>query len=96
MTFARREEIFSKDVITITELQEILDLPSYGEAAKIMRNIKRRFDRYPVQGKLHVEDYKAYFEITEDNQRYYPEKKKPETLMPPTYRYKGIMAGGTE
>lgn len=23
MTFARREEIFSKDVITITELQEI-------------------------------------------------------------------------
>lgn len=92
MTFARREEIFSKDVITIEELRELLDLPSYGEAARMMRNIKRRFDRYPVQGKLHVEDYKAFFEITEDNLRYYPSGSDPNALMPSKYRYKGVMA----
>lgn len=91
MTFARREEIFSKDVISINELQELLDLPSYGEAARMMRNIKRRFDRYPINGKLHVEDYKAYFEISETNQRYYP-KRDGDALIPPNYRYKGVMA----
>lgn len=91
MTFARREEIFSKDVITIPELQELLVLPSYGEAARMMRQIKRRFDRYPVQGRLHVEDYKAYFEIPEDNQRYFPEPEKPEGTFPENYRYQGVM-----
>ena len=94
MTFARREEIFSKDIITIPELQELLALPSYGEAARVMRNIKRSYDRFPVNGKLHVEDYKAYFSISEDNQRYYPERKDPEKLMPPNSRYKGIMSPG--
>ena len=75
MTYARREEILAKDIITIPELQELLDLPSYGEAAKMMRNIKRRYDRFPHQGKLHVEDYKAYFEIEKDNPRYFKKKE---------------------
>lgn len=70
MTYARREEIFSKDIITIPELQELLDT-NYQDAAKIMRDIKRRYDRYPHQGKLHVEDYKAYFEISDENPRYF-------------------------
>ena len=88
MTYARREEIFSKDIITIPELQEILALPSYQEAAKMMRNIKRRFNRFPQNGKLHVEDYKAYFEISEDNQRYYPAKVEEGIEL---MRYSGIM-----
>ncbi len=88
MTYARREEIFSKDIITIPELQELLALPSYQEAAKIMRNIKRRFNRFPQNGKLHVEDYKAYFEISEDNQRYYPAKAEEGIEL---MRYSGIM-----
>lgn len=88
MTYARREEIFSKDIITIPELQELLALPSYQEAAKIMRNIKRRFNRFPQQGKLHVEDYKAYFEISEDNQRYYPAKFEENIE---SVRYQGVM-----
>ena len=88
MTYARREEIFSKDIITIPELQELLALPSDQEAAKVMRNMKRRFNRFPQQGKLHVEDYKAYFEISEDNQRYYP--AKPEENAVPM-RYCGVM-----
>lgn len=70
MTYTRREEIFSKDIITIDELAELLNT-SYQEAAKIMRNIKRRFDRYPHQGKLHVEDYKEFFGISHDNPRYF-------------------------
>ncbi len=78
MTYKRREEIFSKDIITIPELQELLALPSYGEAARIMRNIKRRSDRFPQKGRLHVEDYKAYFEITEDNPRYFKKREGEE------------------
>lgn len=74
MTYARREEIFSKDIITIDELAELLDT-NYQEAARAMRNIKRRFDRYPHLGKLHVEDYKAYFDIKDDNPRYYQTKE---------------------
>jgi hypothetical protein len=70
VTYARREEIFSKDIITIDELAELLNT-NYQEAAKVMRNIKRRFDRYPHLGKLHVEDYKAYFEISDNNPRYF-------------------------
>jgi hypothetical protein len=68
MTYARREEIFSKDSLTIADLQELLGL-TYQASAKKMREIKFRFDRLGVQGRLHTEDYFEYFRIT-DRTRY--------------------------
>ena len=62
MTYARREEIFSKDYLTIADIQELLGL-SYQEAAKKIRDIKRRNDRLGIQGKLHVQDYLDYYEL---------------------------------
>ena len=63
MTYARREEIFSKDYLTIADLQELLGL-TYQASAKLIREIKFKFDRLGVQGKLHVADYLDYYKIT--------------------------------
>lgn len=72
MTYARREEIFSKDYLTIADLQELLGL-KYQGAAEMMRTIKRELDMNPkyngqgvrldIQGKLHTQDYLDYFNI---------------------------------
>lgn len=63
MTYARREEIFSKDYLTIADLQELLGL-TYQASAKLIREIKFKFDRLGIQGKLHTEDYLQYYRIT--------------------------------
>lgn len=57
-----RAAIFAKEVLTIEDLQRLLLLP-YQSAAKLMRDIKRKCDRYPVQGKLHIQDYLDYFKL---------------------------------
>jgi hypothetical protein len=68
MTYARREEIFSKEYLSIADLQELLDL-KYQGAAELMRTIKRKLEyngqgvRLDIQGKLHIEDYFDYFRI---------------------------------
>lgn len=69
MTYARREEIFSKEYLTIADLQELLGL-EYQGAAKIVRDIKRGLEfrgqgvRLNIQGKIHIQDYLDYFNIT--------------------------------
>ena len=68
MTYARREEIFSKDLISITEFGELMNL-SYQMAARVIRNIKRTSKRPQIRGKLLVEDFFDYYGIT-DKQRY--------------------------
>ena len=71
MSYSEREQIFSKDYLTIKDLQQPLGL-SYQIAAKLMRQIKFKFDRLGIQGKLHTEDYFEYYNIT-DKQRYVKE-----------------------
>ena len=44
MTYAMREEIFSKEYLSIEDVQELLGM-SYDDAARTIRNIKRRTDR---------------------------------------------------
>lgn len=68
MTYSRREEIFSKDYLTIKDMQELLGL-TYQSAAQKIREIKFKHDRLGIQGKLHTEDYFDYFNIS-DRQRY--------------------------
>lgn len=71
MTFEEREKVFSKDYLDINDLQQLLGL-TYQVAAKKIREIKFKFDRLGVQGKIHTEDYFEYFNIT-DKQRYIKE-----------------------
>ena len=68
MTYDEREKIFSKDYLTIQDVEALLGL-TYQCAAKIIRQIKFKCDRLGIQGKLHVEDYFDYFNIT-DRLRY--------------------------
>lgn len=68
-----REEIFAKDVLTIADLQILLGL-TYQLASKMMRQIKFKYDRLGIQGKIHTEDYFDYFNIT-DKQRYVMKKE---------------------
>lgn len=72
MTYSRREEIFSKDYLSIQDIQDLLGL-GYDDAAKMIREIKRSLELNPkyngqgvrlnIQGKLHVQDYLDYFNI---------------------------------
>ena len=65
MTYAEREEIFSKEYLTISDIQALLGL-KYQDAAKTVRNIKRRTDRLGIRGKIHVQDYLDYFQLSSD------------------------------
>lgn len=65
MTYSEREQIFSKDYLTIADMQELLGL-SYGDAARVIREIKRKSDRLGIQGKVHVQDYLDYYALPVD------------------------------
>mgnify|MGYP005764631711 CR=1 FL=1 len=68
MTYEEREKIFSKEYLTIQDVQALFGLP-YQSAARVIRQIRFRCDRLGMPGKLHVEDYFEYFNIT-DRLRY--------------------------
>lgn len=65
MTYAEREKIFSKEYLTIADIQSLLGL-QYQDAAKTIRNIKRQTDRLGIRGKIHVQDYFDYYQISTD------------------------------
>ena len=62
MTYEQREKIFSKEYISIEDMQNLLGL-TYQDAAKIIRDIKRKSDRLKIRGKVHMQDYFDYFGI---------------------------------
>lgn len=78
MTYEKREEMFSKDYLTIEDIEELLGV-GYQVAARIIRNIRRKTDRLGTLGKIHVQDYLDYFNLKPD--RYVaqkPEENKEE------------------
>lgn len=76
MTWNKRSDIFAKDVLTIEDIQELLCM-SYQDAAKFIRDAKQALKMNPkynnqgvrldIQGRLHVQDYFDYFNITNMN-----------------------------
>lgn len=69
MTYDKRSEILSKDYLTIADMQALLGL-SYNDAAKLIREIKRKHNRLNTRGKIHVQDYIDYYQL--DAARYQP------------------------
>lgn len=69
MTYEMRERIFSKEVLTITDIMLLFGL-SYQPAAQLVRNIRRKHDRLGLEGKLHVQDYLDYFNLNGNDKRY--------------------------
>jgi hypothetical protein len=74
MNYVNREEIFSKDYLTIRDI-EILLGTTYQVAARLIRQIKFKTDRLGLRGKIHIEDYFDYYNIT-DRQRYLKQEVK--------------------
>lgn len=72
MTYSEREAIFAKEALSISDIQILFNI-TYQHAAQIIRNIKRKYDRLGIQGKIHTEDYFKYFNIKTD--RYASEEK---------------------
>ena len=69
MTYERREEIFSKETISIQELKELHGI-SYQSAQKMMMNIRLACGRNDyIRGMCLVDDYISYFQIR-DKTRY--------------------------
>ena len=67
MTYLRREQIFSKDYITTQELQELLGFKNLASASQKMSEIRRIVgDRLKIKGRIHTEDYFAFFNIKTD------------------------------
>lgn len=63
MTYERREEIFSKDAITSSEVAELLSV-SLTTANTIIRNIRLATgDKLGIQGRVLVTDYLEYFKM---------------------------------
>lgn len=73
MDSVSREEIFSKDYLTIRDIEVLLGT-TYQVAARIIRQIKFKTDRLGLQGKIHIEDYFEYYHIT-DRQGYFKQKE---------------------
>lgn len=71
MTYARREEILSKEVISTEEFAELFGI-SKKEASTQVSAIKRRIEcdgrtpRVTTCGKLHIQDYFDVFRIPVD------------------------------
>lgn len=81
MTFDRRNEIFSKEALSIDDVKELMGV-SYDTAQKLIQAIRRRHDRLNIQGKVHVQDYIEYFNLPPE--RYYqpiaaPRESREET-----------------
>lgn len=74
MTYEQREAIFAKEVITLTEMEMLLDC-SKSTACQAIQAMKRRVgDRLGIQGKIHIQDYFLAMRIDPDQDRY---KKLP-------------------
>lgn len=70
MTYAERQEIFSKEYITTKELAELLGI-AYTKASTLLQTIKRKTgDRLGIKGKIHIQDYLDYYHLDGSSQRY--------------------------
>lgn len=69
ITYQQREEIFAKEALSIDDFMHLFGI-SKSAASEKMTQIKRKVgDRLGIKGKLHVQDYLDYFNIT-NTERY--------------------------
>ena len=69
MDFKRRDEIISKDVMTIDEICELMGYTK-SQASNVITKIKNKLAKEGVEprlnerGKIHTQDYLDYFRLT--------------------------------
>lgn len=62
MTYEQRERIFSKEYISIDEFVELTGVAK-SVASVMMSNIRRKYNRLGIKGKIHVQDYFDYYDL---------------------------------
>lgn len=79
MTYEEREAIFSKEALSVADVQALFGVCK-SEATNIMMRIKRKTgDRLGIKGRLHIEDYLKHFGI--EANRY--AKRRSDEAQPP-------------
>lgn len=58
----KTSEIFSKEVLTISDLEFLYNL-TYSGAAKLMRELKEKGDRLQMKGRIHKQDYFQHYNL---------------------------------
>lgn len=96
MDYKRREEIFAKDYITTKEIQELLGFKCQSQASQMIMKIKRVVgDKLGVKGKIHTEDYFAYF-CVQPKDRYNQVTQDRELGETENQKYNPLTAGNRE
>lgn len=78
MTYAKREEIFSKEYITTRELADLLGVDISTASTKLKAIKLKTGDRLGIKGKIHVQDYLDYYGLDGSSKRYSLGIKKEE------------------
>lgn len=68
MTYEQRERIFSKDYISLSEFMEITGYCK-TQASQKMTEIRRRYNRLNVEGRIHVQDYFDFYGLNPTDYR---------------------------
>lgn len=91
MTYTEREQIFSKEVLSLDDVMKLFDISKSAACTKV-QDIKRQLgkDRIKIQGKLHILDYLEYLKI--EDEKLLDRYKKPET--PHSYDPTGFFSRG--
>ena len=81
MTFAEREEIFAKEVLTNEDIARLFRC-SIPKASQIAHEIKRKVgSRIDFEGRVHIQDYLDYMEVKAERLDMY-RKPQVEVEMP--------------
>lgn len=66
MTYARREEIFAKEALTIRDISDLFEV-CVSEASKKIKEMKRQAgDRLQMKGRIHIQDYLNWLHLERD------------------------------
>lgn len=71
MTMQERQDIFSKEYLSISDIQRLYDF-NYPQASQFILDIKTKFKiddkalRLKVQGKIHIQDYLDFLGVKSD------------------------------
>ena len=63
LSIDRRNEIFSQEVLSTADIQELLNLPTASQASTFIGQIKMKSNLLDRKGYVHVMDYFIYFGI---------------------------------
>lgn len=74
-TYTQREQIFAKEYLDVNDFMRLFGI-SLPSAYKLIREVKRNSDRLKIQGRVHIQDYFEYFDISETSRYVQPKEVK--------------------